>query len=222
MKKKLLLFALTLSLALVAVSPLAAQDRPILQGGVGTARGLGTKARDISLTECLVNGNCGAEHIFILANNIIRWMVGVSGALALFMYVIGGIWMIFSAGNQSRVERGKDILVGTTVSLIAILGGWLIINFVLTSIGTKPEFQLSRLACKANRDCGKGQTCDNEQCIDLCTVQLARTQKDRGWACQRPADCGINYIECSDAPDGSARCAKSLCPGEPEFVCCYR
>ncbi len=63
-------------------------------------------------------GSCTAGDLFLLADNLIQWMVGVSGALALFMFIWGGIWMIFSGGNSSRVERNSDWYDhGTHISL---------------------------------------------------------------------------------------------------------
>jgi hypothetical protein len=79
-------------------------------------------------------GSCSIDSIFALANNLITWMAAVSGAVALLMFIIGGVWMIFSGGNSSRIERGKDILIGTSISLIFILGGWILVNFILTSL----------------------------------------------------------------------------------------
>lgn len=93
------------------------------------------------LPTCTKNGSCSADEIITLINNIVQWGVGISGALALLMFVIGGVFMLFSAGSQSRVERGKDIVIGTTISLIYILGSWLIINFTLEALSS--EYRLS-------------------------------------------------------------------------------
>src|SRR3989344_3280022 len=146
--------------------------------GGATAKSLGTSGTDVSLIDCIQGksvpaGNCGVEHIFILANNIIRWMVGVSGAIALAMYVMGGMWMIFSGGCSSRIERGKDILIGTSVALIFILGSWLIISFVLQAFNAQQELQLTELTCGDDKDCPQFMGCDRvaNRCTSLCEIK---------------------------------------------------
>jgi len=40
---------------------------------------------------------------------------------AVFMFVYGGILIIFSGGDAARVTAGKDIILGTIIGLIMIL-----------------------------------------------------------------------------------------------------
>ena len=224
MKNRYLLLTVLLcffSLAAVAL-PIAFAQESILQGGVDDVKkGLGVGAKDISFSKCIQDGSCGAEHIFVLANNIIRWLAGVSGAVALLMYVIGGIWMIFSAGNASRVERGKDIIIGTSVALVSILGSWVIINFVLTSLGTEQSeipITIGRLEC-GNTQCLAGQTCQNNICVSRCEVERDKQDPVHEWFCQDPGKCEVTYEECEA---GAINCAVGLCPGGRDNVCCYR
>ncbi|MBI4090879.1 MAG: hypothetical protein HY422_02545 [Candidatus Komeilibacteria bacterium] len=229
--------ALTVILALLSIVLLVpiTYAQPILQRGGETAPGLGAqKDTQLTLIECIRGipsagvpaGSCSAEHIFILANNIIRWVVGVAGALALFMYVMGGLWMIFSAGSASRISRGKDILIGTTIALVFILTSWLIVSFVLQGLGTTEEFTIATLQCNESGDCTGGKICHNKQCVDRCYVEKTLTEKDpnKQWSCKAPESCGTatNYFplasvaDCENAPN----CAPGLCANSAQ-VCCF-
>jgi len=122
MKKILFVFAISTGLLIFPVFVSHAQE-PVLQTG--------------GLTDCIKDGSCKAEQILDLINNIIKWGAAISGALALFMFVLGGIWMLFSAGNAARVDRGKEIIMGTSIALIFILGSWLLIDFTLQALKSR-------------------------------------------------------------------------------------
>src|SRR3989344_4269901 len=223
-------FFITLTLVttcLIGVVPgiAAASSQPIFEDDSGTtAKSLGTKGTNVSLIDCIRGikegkdwkvppGNCGVEHILILANNLIRWMVGVSGAIALAMYILGGMWLIFSGGNSARIERGKDILIGTSVALIFILGSWLVISFVLQAFEAQSELQLVELTCGEDKDCPQFMGCLNDSCVPLCKIQ----HTDSKWGCERFDQCQTP-LSSYDACGGGA-CEKLLCPGA-ETLCC--
>lgn len=74
---------------------------------------------------------CEVTKIFTNAANLIS---SVLSGLSLLMFVIGGMFMIFSAGNESRVETGKKILVGTVTGLAIIFIAWLGINVLVRTV----------------------------------------------------------------------------------------
>lgn len=139
MKNKFFIAVFLIGLWFIALGASAQTPDDILRSN---QRAVGLYNKNISLSECISNGSCGVGHFDILIGNLIRWSVGVSGALALLMYTIGGVWMIFSSGVSSRVERGKDIIKGTTLALFFVLGSWVIVSFALLALGAKPAFQL--------------------------------------------------------------------------------
>ena len=214
-RKKIFALTLVSVMAIFFVLTLPTYAQGILEIGDETKKGLGNTG-PISFVNCLRSGNCGAEHIFTLASNIIRYLVGVSGALALLMYVMGGIWMLFSGGNQSRVERGKDIIIGTSVALFSILGGWLIISFILEAVKVDPAYQPQQLAC-GNVQCLVGQTCLNGTCEDLCKIEKGASDPSHNWDCTDPQGCGLSLSTCQA---NSNRCELNKC-GDSTKVCCY-
>lgn len=178
-------------------------------------------------------GSCKIEQLFDLGNNVIQWGAGVSGALALLMYIIGGVWMIFSAGNSSRVERGKDIITGTTIALFFILGSWLIIDFSIRALRGEPYAQqLQTTTCDnpANdgKSCGDNSVCYKQGCVSEC-ARLAglandsrdplRVMSDGKFICQNPSNCRLTYEECHTG--SFPFCKTGMCPGDESTVCCY-
>lgn len=196
-----------------------AQVNPILKDDTTKKYGIGNQnTSQISLADCKVNGNCSVEHILLLANSIIRWAVAISGSIALLMYIIGGVWMIFSQGNSSRIERGKDIIIGTSISLIFILGGWLIIQFALESLGAKDQYNLKPNNCGNDGQCPYGMVCSkSKKCVEHCQVEKAEVDPEHQWQCQSAGDCG-----CATHPE---RCVKNKCRSQPsnlDYICCWK
>lgn len=67
--------------------------------------------------------------------NISKIILGILGAVALLFFVYGGITWLTSGGNSKRIDKGKDILVGTIVGMVVVLGAYAIIAFVQNAIG---------------------------------------------------------------------------------------
>lgn len=212
MKKVLIICSLVFTLASLGVPLLAHAQTPILPSSVRT--------------ECLTNGNCTTEDVFELINGVIAWGAAVCGAFALLMYIIGGVWMLFSAGNQQRIERGKNIIIGTSTALLFILGSWIIVDFTLDALTGRTEQDLIE-PTKCNqpenegKPCGtgssKGSFCYQGVCITKCE-EKAKKDPANPWACQ-------NYLACVPTLDACSgdNCIKGYCPNDPdEIVCCYK
>lgn len=69
-----------------------------------------------------------------LVNNVVRTILGIVGALALFMFVYGGMLWMTSGGNSTRIEKGKDTLIWATIGLFVIFASYAILNFILTAL----------------------------------------------------------------------------------------
>lgn len=60
--------------------------------------------------------------------------LGVIGAVALALFVYGGFMWMTAAGNTSRVQKGREILIWATVGLVVIFTSYAVLNFVLDAI----------------------------------------------------------------------------------------
>ncbi len=70
-----------------------------------------------------------------LLGTIINVVLGVTGSLALAMFIFGGLTWMTSAGNSERVGKGKNILIWATIGLVIIFSAYALVKFVFTSIG---------------------------------------------------------------------------------------
>jgi len=94
--------------------------------------------------DCL-NGNaekCDLIDLLQLFANLYSFGVKYLGALALLLFVIGGVMFMTSGGNQERVKRAKDILIGTSIGLAIVLGSYVIIFTIQKTIGIVEQYQL--------------------------------------------------------------------------------
>ncbi|MFA6307518.1 MAG: TrbC/VirB2 family protein [Patescibacteria group bacterium] len=78
-----------------------------------------------------------AENIPELAGQMIKGLMGVTGAIALFMLVWGGIVWMTSQGSADRLKQGKDTVLWAILGLIIIFMSYVILNFVFTLIGSE-------------------------------------------------------------------------------------
>jgi len=64
-----------------------------------------------------------------------RWILGIVGSLALLMFVYGGLMFLISAGSSDRVSKAKLILIAAVAGLAIVFASYLIIKFVLGTMG---------------------------------------------------------------------------------------
>ena len=75
-----------------------------------------------------------AENVPDLVNTIVRGVLGVVGAITLFMFVYGGLMWMTSGGVSSRIERGRNTLVWATIGLLVIFSSYAILHFIFGAI----------------------------------------------------------------------------------------
>ena len=88
-----------------------------------------------TLSECRASGDCSLNDFVQFAINIVTWIYGIVGSLALLYFVYGGFTFLISAGKSEEVNKGKDIIKNAVIGIIIIFTSWIIINFVLTTLG---------------------------------------------------------------------------------------
>ncbi|HNV12969.1 MAG TPA: pilin [bacterium] len=67
--------------------------------------------------------------------NVIDKVLGVVGALALIMFIYGGITWMTAMGNEQQISKGKDILMWSALGLVVIFSSYALVKFVLQAIG---------------------------------------------------------------------------------------
>ncbi|MEA3249860.1 MAG: pilin [Patescibacteria group bacterium] len=72
--------------------------------------------------------------------NIAQLILGVTGGLALLMFVYGGFLILSSGGSQDKVKKGKDILVSAVIGIFIILLAGYLIRYGLARLGVGDEY----------------------------------------------------------------------------------
>lgn len=80
------------------------------------------------------NGNYELNDFIRLAIQVAQIIWAVSGSLALLAFVYGGFMWLISAGNQQRVQKGKEIITGAVIGLIIVFGSYAIIYFIMNNV----------------------------------------------------------------------------------------
>ncbi len=82
-----------------------------------------------------LTGGPNSVGIPTLLGTVINVVLGVTGSLALVMFIFGGLTWMTSAGNSERVSKGKNILIWAAIGLVIIFSAYALVKFVFTSIG---------------------------------------------------------------------------------------
>jgi hypothetical protein len=157
---------------------------------------------------CATSGEGGICCAVVGISNVARFIVGITGSLALLFFIFGGFNWITSAGNSSKVDSGRKMMTGAVIGIFITLFAWVAVNFILVSLAGQ----------KANST--YTITGLNQSWYNICssTNYDPCAAKGANYQCQHFSGCGLNsWEECSDAQN----CERLLCPKEKnEIVCC--
>jgi len=111
-------FYLTVVLLLIASPVLAICEGPIVPCG-----GTGMPA-------------CKFCHFFVVLDNILKLVFTCFAPLvATLMFVVAGLFLIFSTGDPNMKKKAKDIITATVIGFVLIFTAWLIVDLFFTMIG---------------------------------------------------------------------------------------
>lgn len=65
-----------------------------------------------------------------LISNIIKTILGVTGSIALLMFIWGGFIWLTSGGNSEKVQKGKNVFIWATAGLLVIFSSYAILKTV--------------------------------------------------------------------------------------------
>jgi len=128
-KKVLIGLAFIISFFLSPALPTLAQSISIVDTTSTTTEGVNQGDTKYS------TGNYTLDDIVMIAVRASRWILGIVGSLALLMFVYGGFMFLISSGSSDKISKAKAIIVAAIVGLIIVFSSYLIIQFVLKTIG---------------------------------------------------------------------------------------
>lgn len=127
MARALAVLATLAFLGLGAATTALAQSVPPPASSAPTTGGL----IDRLSPACSISGTCDFCDVLDGFAIVTRWLLGVSGTVALVLFVWFGFKFIISSGSSEVVSSAKKGLVGTVAGLAIVFGAWEIINVVL-------------------------------------------------------------------------------------------
>lgn len=63
--------------------------------------------------------------------NIVQWLLGFLGLIAVIVILYGGFVWMTAGGNEERITKAKQIITAAVVGLIVVLLAWAIVIFVV-------------------------------------------------------------------------------------------
>lgn len=76
----------------------------------------------------------GTTDVKVLIARIISTVLGLVGAIALALFVYGGLVWMTAGGSPDKIKKGKDILVWAVLGLALIFASYIILNFIFGSL----------------------------------------------------------------------------------------
>lgn len=90
--------------------------------------------------ECVVAGVATLRCIWPLFNNVVNASIILSGVVALYFIIMGGIKYITSRGDPEAIEGARKTITFALIGLVFIIFSFVIFNFFLYDlIGIKNE-----------------------------------------------------------------------------------
>jgi len=96
----------------------------------------GAEFRIISCTDCNLTD---FQNTIV---NVSKIILGLSGSLALLMFVYGGFTWLISSGNKEMVSKGKNIIVAAVIGLFIVFIAFTAVEFMIRSLTTTGDTTL--------------------------------------------------------------------------------
>lgn len=71
-----------------------------------------------------------------IIGRIIQAVLGLSGTVALIMFIYGGLMFLTSSGNPGMIDKAKKILIFAILGIIVIAGAYVLTNTIFQAVTT--------------------------------------------------------------------------------------
>lgn len=114
--KKAIIIALAVLLLFMAAAQVSAD-------GIVPCGGPGEKACDLCF-------------LFSMLKKIVDFvLLGLIPPIAVLIFLVGGFNIMANGGNVETVTKTKSVLLSTTIGLLIVFGGWVVVNTFLAAMG---------------------------------------------------------------------------------------
>ena len=81
-------------------------------------------------TLCPPSATCAGYNFWTIIGNIMQYLTGAIGAVAITMFVIGALFVTLSGIKEDWRQKGKDLMIGSVISLAVVLGAYAILRML--------------------------------------------------------------------------------------------
>ena len=183
---------------------------------------------------CGNSGTCQLTDILTVFVNVGNFILGIIGAVVLLMYVIGGLFMLTSAGDSGRVTKGKEYIKKSTIGLLIVMFAYLGVYSLrgVVQYGSVTIDEQGYVVCTGGETtgeaCGPNMVCTADgACISECRDRYAASDEVLDFGTYKEVttyQCLNKDLELTesefdelggDAPSfySPETCIQNLCPG---------
>lgn len=141
---------------------------------------------------------CTPDDIVKTGVGFANFLMGLSGALFLIIFIYGGALYLLSFGNKEWVGKGQKAIKGAVIGLIIVLGAWTIVSQVVKAV----------MGTTGGGGAGGGGA-----------PGAACTALGQGYTCQTLTGATAAEVDASASTAGLT-CRTGLCPGDFHTRCC--
>lgn len=85
---------------------------------------------------------CTFEHFLIGINNVINFLIMITGSVAAIIFAVAGVLILTAGTNEGQVTKAKETFGSVLKGFVWILAAWLLVKMVLVGLGVPAEFSL--------------------------------------------------------------------------------
>jgi len=104
----------------------------------------GCVSPDPNISDATYCGNYEINDFVSLGIIISKWVLGIVGSLSLLMFIYGGFMFLISTGSAEKIKKATQIITAAVIGLIIVFSSYLIIKFVLSSMGLNWEGKIEK------------------------------------------------------------------------------
>jgi len=84
--------------------------------------------------------NLPTGSVFNIIKNVMNWLLGILGFVAVIGFVISGIMFLISAGDEDRMQSAKRNMLYAIIGVVVVLSSFVIIQAIQYALEAKSMF----------------------------------------------------------------------------------
>lgn len=79
-------------------------------------------------------GLAGTKTLSELVTAVIKYLLYLSGIIAIIFIILGGFWYMTAGGNDEQAEKGQKALTNAVIGLVLVILAYVIVNVVVNTL----------------------------------------------------------------------------------------